>query len=93
MAVQIEWMTPPERKVAAGRPINPEHIEIAALLQSRPGEWALIGRGVSTGLAQTIRNGSRAFRKGQYEAVSRNSIGNRGDIYARYVGQTIRVAS
>jgi hypothetical protein len=82
----IEWgELPPDNR---GRPDN-KWAEIADELRDRPGEWALIAKGVDSTIANKIRTGRyRSMPRGQFEAVSRNSnvANRRADIWARYIG-------
>lgn len=61
--------------------------DIADALRKRPGEWAHIGTG-NPSRATNIKTATlRAFAPaGSFEAVARNLVDGKGDIYARYVG-------
>jgi hypothetical protein len=60
-------------------------------LRTRPNEWALVGEGVSTPTATALRQGRMGgAQPGEFEvrSVARaDLIGQRADIYVRYIGQ------
>lgn len=62
---------------------------VAAKLRARPGEWAHIGRELSTYVTQINQGSLAAFRPaGSFEATCRN-VGpdRRADLWVRYVGE------
>ena len=77
----IEFKNPPER---TGRGQAPETTAILDALQSRPGDWALIKKDVSSAAGTSWKK-----REGLEIRVS--SIGKaagKWDIYARWIGVT-----
>jgi hypothetical protein len=85
----IQWETPAED----GRTHRHGWLDLrptAAVLKTKPGEWAKIVTvdepRKAGGISQTIRNGRRGgFRDGTWESVSR-TVDGKGVVYARYVG-------
>lgn len=67
-----------------------DHVEVAAALKKRPGEWAQVGRYASAGsagsIAQSVRTGKiKAYATGVWEARSRTVEGAPW-LFVRYVG-------
>lgn len=91
-AAIIRWEDPPPPK-AGTRSTSAGHSRYAPIaegLRANPGRWAVVleGRpGVGTALATHIRMGHmKCFTPaGDFEATMR-SIGGRGLVYARYLG-------
>jgi hypothetical protein len=88
MSYEMEWEEPgPARRSATTR----DHAAITAELKSKPGEWAVIDKGLKRDaagmLAHHIRRGMLvAYRPaGTYEAASR-ADGATHRVHARYVG-------
>lgn len=86
---EIKWEEPPHRRTRKG---SGRHAAIAAQLQSRPGEWAVIDTfdspGNAAGMAWNINNPKRmvAYQPaGAFEAVSR-TVDGEYRLYVRYVG-------
>lgn len=81
----VTFTKPPEPK--GGRVESKRNMEIADLLRSKPGEWALIAEGESSdGLAVRIRSGrAKSFAQGVWESASRKNAEGTIDIYARFV--------
>ena len=85
----LQWKEPPERR--AGSYVN--WAGIAAALQSRPGDWAIVREDVSrsnaTMIIYKIRTGGyRGMTPaGAFDARTTASVDARGDVYARYVGK------
>lgn len=85
---KISFEEPPQS--SAGRSRAEWHINLAAQLRSRPGEWAKIrDGGTGRGLAGVINRASVEVYapRGSFEAVSRQRKDDQIDIYARYVGE------
>jgi hypothetical protein len=87
MSTNITFGEVPENK--GGRAESPRNKEIADVLRSRPGEWALVAQDENNdGLAVRIRRGqAKSFREGIWEATSRRTEDDRFDIHARYIGE------
>ena len=85
--MELTWEDPP----ADGRRDSRQSVfwhDVAAGLRSHPGAWAMVGR-FSPTTAMNIKSGAlKAFPRGEFEAVSRNTRQDdaKADIYARYVG-------
>lgn len=97
MSDVIRWEEPPPH----GNTLLPrgasKYQAAADALRGRPGEWALIAEGITTGSAGSLTNGirtgrSRAFRpEGAFEARCVGSAGSiSARVYARYVGGDVR---
>ena len=81
----IVWEEPPATR--GGRATSQAQAEIAAALQSKPGEWAKVASDVGNdGLASTIRKSTGAnFRSGVYEARSVKKGEKLYDVFARFI--------
>lgn len=84
--------TDPPLNARRGHSIHPWD-DIAAALRERPGEWALVLRGIHSSYATQVRRGKlAAFQPpGAFEAVStKSTVTNDGkptnDLYIKYVG-------
>lgn len=101
--MQIVFTDPPPL-VHTGRSKHPWH-QIAAQLQARPGEWALVLRDMYDTVAGSIRKGRiSAFPLGHYEATTRLPAEKRDpnlsnaeirkkpifDLYIRYIPEAER---
>lgn len=80
------WADPPEQTV------EPVWSELSAQLREEPGRWALLGTQLARSTAWHIQTGRyAAFRPaGTFEARVRNTNGNRGDVYVRFLGKRPR---
>jgi len=69
--------------------VESPHSEIAAELRARPGEWARVLTGAPPNTTTRIKKGMTvAYRPaGTFDATARSIKRNRGDIWARYVGE------
>jgi hypothetical protein len=87
----VKFVEPPPAKPRGGSNKGTgKWAEIAKALKERPGEWALIGEGVSATLVSRINKATQtsAFDPaGAFQATGRNYDNSRCDIYARYVGE------
>lgn len=84
----IEWAEPPATKAGGGRS-GGKHRKIADQLREHPGKWALIGRSMAPSMVTQIRKGLIApyAPAGSFEAVGRNYVDKRCDLYVRFVGE------
>lgn len=82
---EIKWQEPPAD--ARGRD---KWGPVADELRAQPGRWALVAEGVSASMSTAFKRGRIiAFQPaGSFEAVTRNVVDGRADIYARYVGKS-----
>lgn len=86
----IRWEDPPTEH-GNTKHRQSKYQPTADALRSRPGQWALIQEGRTTGstggLAHRIRNGWGPFvPPGAFETKVRGPVGGPAKLYARYVG-------
>jgi hypothetical protein len=83
MSMTAVWADPPPQ---SGEPV---WSELADQLRGEPGRWALLGQQLARSTAWHIQQGRyAAFRPaGDFQARVRNTNGNRGDIYVRFLGK------
>lgn len=85
---KLEWETPAPGSVRKQK--GSKWDPVARALRARPGQWAVIGRDIPTGILTTINRGQlKCFQpEGAFEAVSRNHTARwQADVYARFVGE------
>ena len=65
------------------------HDEIVEALMARPGQWAKAYPDAPTSLANNIRSGKVGayVPAHRFEAVTRNTKKNRGEVWVRYLGE------
>jgi hypothetical protein len=93
MSDVIRWEEPPPHGNTLLPRSRNKYQAAADALRGRPGEWALIAEGITTGSAGSLTNGIRTgkpsvFRPaGAFEARCVGSAGSTSArVYARYVG-------
>lgn len=84
----ITWQDPPAT-ARRGRPTDPAILEFAAALRRRSGQWAVLPKEFPTNVrsgaaAQSIRKGSAAFPKGEFEAASR-TVDGAAKVFVRHI--------
>lgn len=77
---------PPERVRAGGPRPSAEWMTVAANLRKHPGQWRIVAQSAPVNLAGKIRRGEisafSGIQSGRYDAVARNVVDGRADIWA-----------
>lgn len=89
--MKIEWKEPTPQMHDRGFPPVLDWFAVAAALKERPGQFALVGRGIDRQHTTRINKGlNSAFRDGKYQATVRGcgkyDNPKHGDLFIRYIG-------
>lgn len=93
--MSVEWLSEGTRPEASHPIPRKDWDEIAALLRTRPGDWACVARDIPRSHASAITSGlKKAFRPPEHYEVETHSdpkkpgqrARHRADLYMRYVG-------